>query len=72
MVRKQKGRGPKLDKIRKVLSGTKKVWRPVVDKVMQVGLNKLKKELGNTAVKGDLDPMINYGQHLIGQHLNRI
>ena len=43
--RKQKGRGPKLDKIRKMLSATKKVWRPVVDKVVQVGLNKLKKEL---------------------------
>lgn len=70
--RQQRGRGPKMDKVKKVLRGTKKVWRPVVDKVMKVGINKLKKELGNTAVKGELNPVIDYGSHLIGQQLNRI
>ena len=43
--RKQKGRGAKLDKTRKVLRATKKV----VGKIMQVGIKKLKKELGNRA-----------------------
>ena len=63
------GRGPKLNKMKSLLSKTKYIWKPALDKLVNIGLQKAKKKFGP---KHHINPLLKQGKKLLAQHLNKL